>query len=333
MDAATRERLFGYQVAFEHPLTWWITLSLVSMLVLTLGLILVLRAMRIVGAPQYRELMRRYLSWCMLVPVMLLPVLLGAAWFIGAVGLLGLFCFREFSNVVGLAGERRIVASVYLGIVLLTAATLDHWYGFFVALFPLACGAIAALAILDDRPQGYIQRVALGIWGFVLFGNALAHLGYLANDAGYRPIVLLILLSVELNDVFAYCCGKLFGRRKLAPRTSPNKTWAGSLGAVLLTTPLVAALGYFAFAGSALQHWGHLIVLGLLVSILGQLGDLMLSSVKRDLGVKDMGELIPGHGGLLDRFDSLLLVAPAVFHYVHYFRGVGMDQVPRIFSS
>ncbi len=333
MDAATRERLFGYQVAFEQPVTWWITIGLVSLLAFALGLIQVLRALGIVGATQYREIMRRYWSWCVLVPLMLLPVLLGAAWFIVAVGLLGAFCFREFSSVVGLTEERRIVACVYIGIGLLTAATLDHWYGFFVALFPLICGAIAALAILDDRPQGYIQRVALGIWGFVLFGNALAHLGYLANDADYRPIVLVILLSVELNDVFAYCCGKLFGQRKLAPHTSPNKTLAGSLGAILLTTPLVAALGYFAFAGSALQHWGHLIVLGLLVSILGQLGDLILSSIKRDLGVKDIGQLIPGHGGLLDRFDSLLLVAPAVFHYVHYFRGVGIDQVPRIFSS
>ncbi len=333
MDPATRERLFGFRDAFQQPVTWWITIGIGSMLVISLAAILPLRRLGIVDQAHYRELMRRYLSWCALVPLMLVPVLLGAAWFIGAVGLLGLLCFREFSGVVGLAKEHRITACVYAGIVLLFVATLDHWYGFFVALFPLVCGAIAALAILDDRPQGYIQRVALGVWGFVLFGSALAHLGYFANDKDYRPIVLLILVSVELNDVFAYCCGKLFGRKKLAPNTSPNKTVAGAVGAVLLTTPLVAALGYFAFAGSVLQFWGHLVFLGLVVSILGQLGDLMLSSVKRDLGVKDTGHTIPGHGGLLDRFDSLLLVAPALFHYIHYFRGVGTDGVSRIFSS
>ncbi len=332
MDAATRQRLFGYQHAFDHAVTWWITIGLIGVLVLALLLIVGLRGLGKIGTAQYRELIRRYCSWCILVPLMLLPVLLGAAWFMIAVGLLGWFCFREFANVVGLAKDRLVVGCVYVGIVVLTGATLDNWYGFFVALVPLACATIAAVAILDDRPQGYVQRVALGVWGFILFGSALAHLAYLGNDTDYRPIVLVLLLSVELNDVFGYCCGKLFGRRKLAPNTSPNKTWAGSLGAVLLTTPVVAMLGYFAFAGTVLQQPGHLIALGLLVGVLGQFGDLMLSSVKRDLGVKDMGELIPGHGGLLDRFDSLLLVAPAAFHYIHYFRGVGMDQVPRIFS-
>jgi phosphatidate cytidylyltransferase len=264
---------------------------------------------------------------------MLVPVLLGAAWLMAAVGLLGVLCFREFSRAAGISNQHRVVACVYAGIAMLTLAALDNWYGFFVALFPLTCGAIAAVAILDDEPQGYIRRVALGVWGFVLFGNALAHLGFMGNDAGYRPLVLLLLVSVELNDVFAYCCGKLWGRRKLAPNTSPGKTWAGAVGAVACTTPLVSGIGYFAFAGSILQHPVHLIVLGVMISVLGQLGDLMLSSVKRDLGVKDMGEVIPGHGGLLDRFDSLLLVAPAVFHYVHYLRGIGIDQVARVFSS
>jgi phosphatidate cytidylyltransferase len=303
----------------------------VGLLVLAPLVIVLLRATGIVRADHFRELMRRYWSWCALVPLMLAPVLLGAAWLMVAAGLLGCFCFREFAQVVGLAPERRVVACVYLGIALVTLAALDNWYGFFVALMPLTCGTIAAVAILDDRPHGYIQRVALGVWGFMLFGSGLAHLGYLGNDAGYRPLVLVLLLSVELNDVFAYCCGKLFGRKKLAPQTSPNKTLAGSLGALVLTTPVVAGLGYFVFADSELAKPWHLITLGLIVSLLGQLGDLMLSSVKRDVGVKDMGALIPGHGGLLDRFDSLLLVAPAVFHYVHYFRGVGLNEAPRVF--
>ncbi len=85
------------------------------------------------------------------------------------------------------------------------------------------------------------------------------------------------------------------------------------------------------FAGTPMAEPVHLIALGAMISIVGQLGDLMLSSVKRDLGIKDMGHTIPGHGGLLDRFDSLILVAPAVFHYIHYFSGVGVDQTPRCF--
>src|SRR5262249_42317673 len=184
----------------------------------------------------------------------------------------------------------------------------------------------AATAILADRPHGYIQRVALGVLGFVLFGCALGHLGYMANDGNYRPFMIMLLLAVESNDVFAFVVGKALGRRKLAPNTSPNKTVAGALGALLLTTLLVAVLGPFVFVGTEMDSWPLLAGLGLIVSCVGQLGDLMLSSIKRDLGIKDTGATIPGHGGLLDRFDSLILVAPAAFHYVGYVLGFGLDQ-------
>jgi phosphatidate cytidylyltransferase len=93
------------------------------------------------------------------------------------------------------------------------------------------------------------------------------------------------------------------------------------------------AIGRFVFRGTVLAGVGYLVVLGVLISIVGQLGDLMLSSIKRDLGVKDMAATIPGHGGLLDRFDSVLLVAPVVFHYVNYFVGVGADQPVRILTG
>jgi phosphatidate cytidylyltransferase len=198
---------------------------------------------------------------------------------------------------------------------------------------PLTICLTIAAALIPDEPKGYIQRVALGIFAYMLIGVGLGHLGYFANDSNFRPMILLILLSVEFNDVFAFLSGKLFGRRKLAPNTSPNKTLAGALGALLLTTGLVVVLGRFVFAGTVLTQPLHLVVLGILVSVAGQLGDLTLSAIKRDLGVKDMAATLPGHGGLLDRFDSLLLVAPAVFHYVAYFNGVGVGQVTRIITG
>ena len=134
-----------------------------------------------------------------------------------------------------------------------------------------------------------------------------------------------------MNDIFAYCSGKMFGRRKLAPRTSPNKTVGGALGAIVLTTALFATLAHFIFAGTVLDQPFHLIMLGVLLSLTGQWGDLVMSSIKRDLGIKDMAATIPGHGGLLDRFDSLIFVGPALFHYIGYFLGVGLDAPSRIY--
>jgi phosphatidate cytidylyltransferase len=102
---------------------------------------------------------------------------------------------------------------------------------------------------------------------------------------------------------------------------------------LVLTTVLVIGVGSLVFQGTALASPLHLASLGILISVLGQFGDLMLSSIKRDLGIKDMAATIPGHGGLLDRFDSIILVAPAVFHYINYLVGVGTDQATNILTG
>ncbi len=140
------------------------------------------------------------------------------------------------------------------------------------------------------------------------------HLAFLTTSENYRPIILWLLLCVELNDVFAYITGKLFGRRRLCPRTSPNKTVAGAVGALVLTTIIASVLGHYVFEGQPLDTPVHLIALGVIISVAGQSGDLMLSSIKRDLGIKDMGAILPGHGGVLDRFDALLFVLPATYY-------------------
>lgn len=333
MNGALHDRIFGYHNAFDHPVTVGITAGIAAILVATPLIILVLSASGKITEPHRAELFKRYYTWLVLTPLMIGPVLLGAAWTIGAVCVLSLLSYREFARATGLFRERFISILVVTGILLVSFASLDHWYGFFVALFPLTVSVIAAFAILADQPKGYIQRVALGILGFVLFGCALGHLGYFANDQNYRPIVLMLLLCVELNDVFAYISGKSFGHRKLAPHTSPNKTVGGALGALVLTTTLAATLGHYIFTGTRLDHPLQLIGLGVIISLVGQLGDLMLSSIKRDIGVKDTGVTLPGHGGLLDRFDSILLVAPATFHYIGFFVGVGVDQPARIITG
>jgi phosphatidate cytidylyltransferase len=333
MDRITYERLFGYRHAFDHPVTLAIVFGVAAVLVLSPVVVQLLFRFACINEQQRTELMLRYKSWLFLIPLMFVPVLLGAAWTQVAVLVLSLLCYREFARATGLFREKLISLVVVIGIVAVMAAALDHWYDLFVALFPLVVAVLAATAILPDQPRGYIQRVALGVLAFALFGVAFGHLSYMSNDANYRPLLLMVLIAVAANDVFAYVVGKSLGRRKLAPNTSPNKTVAGAAGALLLTTGLVAVLAHFVFKDSPFDRAPVLFALGATISIVGQLGDLMLSSIKRDLGLKDTGVALPGHGGLLDRFDSLILVAPAVFHLVGYFLGFGLDQPTRIFSG
>jgi phosphatidate cytidylyltransferase len=322
----TGQRLFGWRHAFDHPVTLWVTAGVAGLIVLALlGSVLLKGELR-------REVLKRTLAWAGMAPLILGPVLLGAAWHIAAVTLVSVVGYAEYARATGLFREKVTSLTVVLGILAVGFAALDNYYRLFVALFPLVVCVIASASILPDSPKGYLQRVALGTLAFTLFGCGLGHLSYMGNDANYRPMVLLLLLGAQMNDVFAFCVGKTMGRRKLVPNTSPNKTVAGAVGALVLTTVLVASLGRVIFRGTALGGWGGLIPLGLLLSVAGQLGDLTLSSIKRDLGIKDMGSIIPGHGGVLDRANSLLLSAPAVFHYINYLVGFGLDQPARIFT-
>jgi phosphatidate cytidylyltransferase len=333
MNQITRERLFGFRHAFDDRVMVVLTLAVVALLLLAPPLILVATRVARSSSDKEKELWDRYRSWIWLTLFILIPILAGAFWTILGVATLSFLCYREYARITGLFRERTISLIVVIGILFITFAALDNWYRLFVALFPLTVALIAIGGLMPDQPKGYIQRVGLGVLGFALFGSALGHLGYMSNDWNYRPILLLIICAVELNDIFAYICGHLFGHRKFVPNTSPNKTVGGALGAIVSITPLVALGAHFVWTHTALDTPIRLVGLGFIVSIVGQFGDLMLSSIKRDLGLKDTAKLIPGHGGILDRFDSLILVAPAVFHYVNYFVGFAVGQPQQIFSG
>jgi len=333
MNRQSFERLFGMKYALDSGVVKISLLAIFCAFLIAPVFFIALRKAGKIPDRQNEELWKRYRSWLILVPMMAIPVLMGAFWTIMAVGTLSILCYREYARATGLFRERLTSLLVALGILAITFSVLDHWYGLFAALFPLWAGLIVAVLIFEDRPNGYIQRVSLAILALTLFGVCLGHLGYFANDHDFRPILFWLVICVELNDIFAYISGKTFGRRKLLPQTSPNKTLGGSLGALALTTTLAASVGHFVFRNTPIDQPARLILLGLIISASGQLGDLLISSIKRDLDIKDMGVLFPGHGGWLDRFDSLLLAAPAVFHYVGYFRGIGLDQPTRILSG
>jgi phosphatidate cytidylyltransferase len=160
--------------------------------------------------------------------------------------------------------------------------------------------------ILRNRVQGQLQAVSLTLLGFVCVGWLFAHLAQLTNVPRPYGYIAFTLFAVQVCDIAAYTTGKLAGRTPLRSNISPRKTVAGGLGhfATAMALPWLLAFSLPGFG-----HWQKLLA-GLIIGIGGQLGDLAISLIKRDVGVKDMGAAIPGHGGLLDRIDSLIFVAP-----------------------
>jgi phosphatidate cytidylyltransferase len=132
--------------------------------------------------------------------------------------------------------------------------------------------------------------------------------------AGNVGLVLYLLFLTQFNDVAQYVWGKSLGRHRIIPKISPNKTWAGFIGGVATTIALGGVLAGWLTPLSVQQG----LLAGLLIGVAGFFGDLAMSAVKRDLRIKDTGQAIPGHGGILDRLDSLTYTAPLFFHYLHY---------------
>jgi phosphatidate cytidylyltransferase len=266
---------------------------------------------------------RTYCGWLVMVPLILAVVLAGRAATIVSVAVLALLGFKEFARATGLYRDWWMTSAVYLGIAAAGVVSLVQdpwlhvpgWYGLFMALPVYVVSLILVIPVARNRVKGQLQSSALAILGFIYLGWMFSHVGFLANSPHAYGYLLFLLLAVEGSDIAAFVSGKLFGRHKLREQISPNKTWGGALGALAVSMALPWLL-WFSF-----PHFGplQLVLTGLIVGIGGQLGDLTLSMIKRDIGVKDMGMLIPGHGGLLDRIDSLIFAGPLFFHMVRWF--------------
>lgn len=184
--------------------------------------------------------------------------------------------------------------------------------------------ALTALAVLVWRmarpPHDYLKDVTAGVFAaFYVPFLATFVVMMLAADDGPRRVLVFLLLTV-ISDTGAYAVGWRFGRTKLAPRISPGKTREGLLGAITFAMVAGALLMEFFIDGG---HWWQGLLLGLAAAVSATLGDLGESMIKRDLDIKDMGTLLPGHGGIMDRLDSLLPTAPVVWLLLVAFVGQG----------
>jgi phosphatidate cytidylyltransferase len=272
---------------------------------------------------------KAYAGWLGVIPVFLAALFLGREATIALFTLVAVFAFKEFARGTGLYEDWGLTGVAYLGILAVGMLSLTPdpslggfgWYGMFMATPVYVVATFFMIPILRNRYRGQIQAVSLAAMGFIYIGWMFGHLAFLANSPHAYAYLLYLLLAVELNDVAAFMFGKSLGRHKLRSNISSDKTWEGALEALAVSMVLPWLLR------STLPHFGtlQLVLTGLIVGVAGQLGDLSMSVIKRDLNVKDLGALIPGHGGILDRIDSLIYSAPLFFHMVHYFYGVYGD--------
>jgi phosphatidate cytidylyltransferase len=268
----------------------------------------------------WAPLAKRVLSTAVLLPAFVWIVAWApAAVFVGMVTLLGALGQWEFLRMfqragipvlttVGVVGGAAITASFALPPLVPLAFSL-------VALGILAAG----LARAGGAPRAW-EPVVITLAGVCYVNWLLGHAVELHGLAGGLHWIWLLVLVTWVGETSAYFVGSMLGRRKLAPAISPKKTVEGAL-AQLVISPL-AALAAQPWLGSTLTA-AEAVGLGLVLGVVGQVGDLVESALKRSVGAKDAGQLIPGHGGILDRLDGLLFNTPVLFYYVAYTRGTG----------
>lgn len=270
------------------------------------------------------ELTARVRSWWIMAAIFALALLLGRIAMLVFFGLVSFLALKEYLSLIPTRrADRTVLFWVYLAIPIQFYWVGTDWYGMFAVFIPVYMFLFLPLPMLiRGETQGFLKAIGTLSWGLMAAVYSISHAAFLlvlpaeGNPvAGGAGLLLFLVLLTEFNDVAQYVWGRALGRHKVVPRVSPNKTWEGLIGGVATTSLLSFLLAPLL---TPLTPWPAL-ALGAFLGVAGFVGDITISAIKRDLGVKDSGTLIPGHGGVLDRLDSLTYTAPLFFHILRYF--------------
>jgi phosphatidate cytidylyltransferase len=258
--------------------------------------------------------------------VILASLLVGRLGLVLLFGLLSLMSLREFITLIPTrrADHRVLLLVFFVGIPVQYVLVATGRYGLFSVLIPL-CGAlcIPAGSAIGGDTERFIERVAAIQWGLMVCVYGVSHVPALLmlDIPGYAgqnsKLLLYLIIVVESSDVLQYIWGKLRGRRAIAPTVSPSKTVEGFIGGTASATVLGTALWWL----TPFRPW-QAAILSLGLAMVGFAGGLIMSAVKRDCGVKDFGTALAGHGGVLDRIDSICFAGPVFFHLTRAFFAV-----------
>ena len=301
---------------------WWLFLAILAILITasSIGSILALKY----GSqnPTISNLNARINAWWVMTLVLVLAFVTGH---IGSTFLFFLVSFAALRECLSLVYSRRgdyavLVACFYIVLPVQYYFVLTDWYGMFAIFIPVyAFLLLPILAGLSGDPTRFLDRTAKIQWSLMVSVFCISHVPFLLNlkipnfDQNILLVIFLIAV-VQASDVLQYIWGKLLGKRKIAPVLSPSKTVEGFVGGVLSATALATALWWIT-PFTPFQAG----LIGLVICLMGFAGGLVMSAIKRDFGVKDWGHMIKGHGGMMDRVDSICFAAPIFFHIVRYF--------------
>ncbi len=239
-------------------------------------------------------------------------------------GLLSFLALKEYLSIIETRrADRRVLFWAYLAIPLQYYWIGTGWYGMAIIFIPVYMFLFLPLRmIMIGETKGFLRSAGIIQWGLMTTVFCLGHVAMLLTlpsegnvNGGGAALMFFLVVLTQVNDVAQFLFGKWLGRRKIVPTVSQGKTWAGFIGGACSTVALTFLLGPWL---TPFEGWSFAAV-GLIIGVGGFVGDVIISAVKRDLNLKDSGSLLPGHGGILDRLDSLMYTAPLFYHFTRYF--------------
>jgi phosphatidate cytidylyltransferase len=309
-----------------NPQLVWACSGILALLIVATAVGAILKA--VVSDPAANatidNLNARMRSWWIMCLIFGLTLVVGPTGSLVLFGFISFLALREYLSLVATrrADHHTLFWTFFIFTPLQYYLLSIRWLGFFIVIPVYAFLFIPAAMALAGDSKMFLERAAKIQWGLMLCVYCLSYAPALLTlqIPGFAPDAKLLLFLVivdQLSDVLQYVFGKLFGQHKIAPAISPNKTWEGFIGGTLGAAAIGTAMWWltpFSIPVAA--------VISLAITLLGFAGGLVMSAIKRDLGVKDYGTLIGGHGGILDRMDSLIFAAPVFFHIVRFFYGL-----------
>ncbi len=272
----------------------------------------------------YRELTQRINSWWVMVSIFTVVMISSPTVSLVFFGFISFLALKEFLSIIPTRrSDRRVIFWAYLAIPFQYYWIAEAWYGMFIIFIPVYLFLLLPMRmVIVGETHNFLRAAGTLHWGLMSLVFSISHVAYLlvlpASETfttGGAGLVLYLVFLTQFNDVCQYVWGKMLGKHRIIPKVSPNKTWEGFLGGVATTSILGGLLSGFLTPMSFQMG----LLGGLIISVFGFVGDVTISALKRDIGVKDSGSLLPGHGGILDRIDSLTYTAPLFFHYIYYF--------------